>query len=346
MLQKILSHPVVLISSLLTLTVFGVLSLDSIGNPESVEKLIGIQSYSFVPYVLLILLLLRLRFGSMLLKTVSYLCLFIFLAGFVVSAALGLYDWNTFPNASFALTRLNLPQLALLTFTAGTIFFVNQSNQWWKKYWQYFVFVFPFALLLFLLVVRLFPFNLFLELVKEDNIIEYAQFVVLVMGSLFSFWAVARLRTRNLLISAGLIVAGLVFLLIAGDEISWGQRLLGLETAEVLKDTNRQEENTFHNLYAVEWLVIYGYVALSGIGLFSRFLFERIKWLKSLVKFTPSHLLLGYFLVPFVYFLTQMLIMWGRWHAWSEVAELYLYTALVLWVVTFGFREFSPRLKK
>lgn len=198
------SSPLILtiVTSLIALTLFGLVTLDSFGNPESVHKLLGIHSYTFVPWLLAVLVFIRLRFGSLLHNMVSHLSVFIFVLGFVVSAVLAIYDWHTFPNASFALTRLNLPQLALLTFAGGSVFFLYRSNRWWKKYWKHFTFIFPFGLFLYLLVVRLFPFNVFLEIVKEDNIIEYSQFVVLVAGSLFSFWSAAKLRSRNLLYSS------------------------------------------------------------------------------------------------------------------------------------------------
>ncbi|HET6594601.1 MAG TPA: hypothetical protein VFG81_03195 [Anaerolineales bacterium] len=44
----------------------------------------------------------------------------------------------------------------------------------------------------------------------------------------------------------------LVFLFGAGEEISWGQRILGFKTPEPLSQVNRQEEFNLHNLTAWE----------------------------------------------------------------------------------------------
>jgi hypothetical protein len=46
-------------------------------------------------------------------------------------------------------------------------------------------------------------------------------------------------------------MAGLFFFG-AGEEISWGQRILGFETPETLSEVNRQEEFNLHNLSAWE----------------------------------------------------------------------------------------------
>jgi len=42
--------------------------------------------------------------------------------------------------------------------------------------------------------------------------------------------------------------AGLLLIFGAGEEISWGQRLFGLEAPDIIKDHNKQSELTLHNL--------------------------------------------------------------------------------------------------
>ena len=44
----------------------------------------------------------------------------------------------------------------------------------------------------------------------------------------------------------------MLFLFGAGEEISWGQRILGFQTPEPLSQVNRQEEFNLHNLSAWE----------------------------------------------------------------------------------------------
>lgn len=44
------------------------------------------------------------------------------------------------------------------------------------------------------------------------------------------------------------ILLGLFFIFVGGEEISWGQRLFGIATPEVIRDANVQGELTLHNL--------------------------------------------------------------------------------------------------
>jgi len=56
---------------------------------------------------------------------------------------------------------------------------------------------------------------------------------------------------------------------------------------------------------------------------------------RRLTMLAPLSLLIGFFVFPLIFFVQQLRIMWGIWHAWSEVAELSLYAGLVLSVVLF-----------
>ncbi len=40
-----------------------------------------------------------------------------------------------------------------------------------------------------------------------------------------------------------------LFFIGLGEEISWGQRIIGWETPQILKKINKQRETTFHNIY-------------------------------------------------------------------------------------------------
>ena len=76
---------------------------------------------------------------------------------------------------------------------------------------------------------------LFLALVREDGPIEWLQFAAFLAASLFLALATFRLARRGDWVAAGLIGLGALGMFgIAGEEISWGQRLLGLETPEGL----------------------------------------------------------------------------------------------------------------
>ena len=91
-------------------------------------------------------------------------------------------------------------------------------------------------------------------LTQEDGIYEAAGAIFLLLASVFFFITYYRNRkgndfwlfkTRKNLF---FLLLGLLFLFGFGEEISWGQRIFGLETPEGLKDANIQEELNLHNL--------------------------------------------------------------------------------------------------
>jgi hypothetical protein len=89
----------------------------------------------------------------------------------------------------------------------------------------------------------------FRALTREDGPIEWAQFVLFGAGAAGAVLVARRLRHRHLATWALLYLlaaSGLFF--VAGEEISWGQRVLGFETPEQLEEINSQGESTVHNV--------------------------------------------------------------------------------------------------
>ena len=111
--------------------------------------------------------------------------------------------------------------------------------------------------------------RLFHFLIDEDHVIEWAQFAAILLGSVAFAVAGWRAYRRNLRVLA--ILFGLVAVacfVVAGEEISWGQRILGLVTPDALKDINHQGETNIHNISSVQRLFNLGemLVGLYGFG--------------------------------------------------------------------------------
>jgi hypothetical protein len=119
------------------------------------------------------------------------------------------------------------------------------------------------------------------ELAREDGPIEYAGFAGLLLTGIVLAWAAVRRRGAARALCAGV---GLLFVVAAGEEVSWGQRVLDLPTPEFLIQLNDQDELNLHNVskklfdralrYAITvfaiagtglWLA--GVTRLSGIAL-------------------------------------------------------------------------------
>ena len=78
--------------------------------------------------------------------------------------------------------------------------------------------------------------------------------LALLTASIFFFLAWRRARARNergrgaKVRRLSLLLLAIAFLVGFGEEISWGQRLLGIDTPSEIKDSSSQEELNFHNL--------------------------------------------------------------------------------------------------
>lgn len=85
----------------------------------------------------------------------------------------------------------------------------------------------------------------------EDGLIEWVTAGALLSTALLCFYRAATLRgARPQLFIACTALAGAVFVFGMGEEISWGQRLFGVQTPEFFAKHNAQNETNLHNLVA------------------------------------------------------------------------------------------------
>jgi hypothetical protein len=113
---------------------------------------------------------------------------------------------------------------------------------------------------------------LFVALSHEDGVIEYAQFLFFAATSII--WLFIAINTRNgLIFLKGISVALFFgFLFASGEEISWGQRIFGFDTPEILL-ANSQGEANLHNINSGIFndLFLYGSFAFFGLAPFTYF---------------------------------------------------------------------------
>lgn len=141
------------------------------------------------------------------------------------------------------------------------------------------------------------------SLAREDLLIEDFSFLFLTAGA--ACMGISALyfyfRDRQKLAAALSMLAAIVFLLIALEEVSWFQRELDYDTNEFFRVHNDQGETSFHNIYNQESEDIYyfgGFLLLVAVPFFrTQFvgLLRRIR-LTSLEILLPPYWLLG----PFV----------------------------------------------
>jgi hypothetical protein len=81
---------------------------------------------------------------------------------------------------------------------------------------------------------------------QEDGVVEYLSVFFLALAAIMALKTVFKAKTT--LQKTSLTLAFIAFVVCAGEEISWGQRLLDLPTPTWLSAHNMQNEITFHNL--------------------------------------------------------------------------------------------------
>lgn len=83
---------------------------------------------------------------------------------------------------------------------------------------------------------------------KEDGVIETASAIFLLIASAFCA-IVAIYREPEAMVRVMHAFLCLLFFVMAGEEVSWAQRFLEIETPEALRKVNVQKEMNFHNLF-------------------------------------------------------------------------------------------------
>lgn len=310
---------------------------DSIGSPTTSTKILPVLAMQLIlPSFLLSLICtnkFKIRIYGPLRKALLYLALPVLTMLTVILSYLGSV---TEVNQVFVWTRLHQSQLGIVILYLSGILLLDQPFKWWHKNLNKILLYLPYVVASLLFVAHSWPMNYFLEIVKEDRIIEYLQFFVLLAGSIGTgyFATISWLRgQRNwqvyllMFLSFGLLV-------VSGDEISWGQRLFGLETPEAIAEVSRQGDITLHNLNYFEWMVGRAYLILALLGLFARPFLQKIFGKKSeLAALAPTAIFIGYFIFPAFYHGYSLTTEFGVWREWSEPIELCLYAGLSFWVL-------------
>ena len=125
----------------------------------------------------------------------------------------------------------------------------------------------------------------------EDRLVEWLTFFFFMLASMITFWTIKyRDKTRKNL--CYLILMGSFFFICAGEEISWGQRVFGIQTPLEITQINEQNEINLHNI---------SYEHIHPYGLISTFiLLYGIVLPLFLLKAHPDSTLRRYISPPFL----------------------------------------------
>lgn len=146
---------------------------------------------------------------------------------------------------------------------------------------------------------------------REDGPLEWGQVLCFLVAAGAAAAAAVKLRRRDRVTAILVGLFALAALFAAGEEISWGQRLLGWGTPEALADINHQNETTVHNIMPVQ--TAFNYVQLlAGFygGVVAPIL--RARWTSRPVAaefVLPPAFLAPAFLVMFGYRLVRVTVL-------------------------------------
>jgi len=121
----------------------------------------------------------------------------------------------------------------------------------------------------------------YVNLIAEDSWGEYGTFVFYAMGFLLMIYIM--LSDRSYL-KPGYLLITFCFFFMAMEEISWGQRILGLQTPESLRAINRQGETNIHNLVRVNRLFRKLSIIILLWAMAFPYLINKYDRVKNLVK--------------------------------------------------------------
>lgn len=177
--------------------------------------------------------------------------------------------------------------------------------------------------------------GVFRFLTREDSVLEWSQVIALVVAMVASAMvAIDALRHGNRLMAGAYAAYAAACTFIAGEEISWGQRIFGIETPEKLEDINLQGETTLHNIEGVLFWFNLGMLLVGLYGAVAPIVARRngtpVRW------YVPPLFLSPCFALTFLYKLLRFTVVRGSGYTvvkFGEWPELCLAAALAAFAV-------------
>jgi len=149
---------------------------------------------------------------------------------------------------------------------------IKRENQVPQKNYQkikLMVFFVPIVFISIILSIKTFLSPIYLPyiiFISEDGPVEYLTFIVFIITFIVSILVANSLRKlKKRLASISFFIIAFVFIFVAIEEISWGQRIFGFETPEIFSDSTQGEVN-IHDLKPFEYFEDPSFIFVGLVG--------------------------------------------------------------------------------
>ncbi|GEM_PF-1444768 len=315
------------------------LSLDVIFRPNFTLEQFGLSSelllVFFVFFSSILYLVNRFSISSKLIKINQKVIFPLFGVVSLLLVARHHYSWH-----------LNIPyyeKFLNLTLLTGFLIYINQS---FKTKTQQFLYAIAPIFLSITLVVYHLNSDFLRVLIREDGVYEYGQAILFLLCFIVSFQINKLYKKKNRKQGLLFLLLSLGFLFVAFEEISWGQRLLEINTPEIMLELNTQDEISIHNLVPIQKNLHFIFIAVGFYGSFLPIIlkkYARHLHQKFSLFFPEKHLYFYFFSVLGFYFLYDFFIVYfhyifgevSQFHIWrwQEVAESFLASGFFLYIL-------------
>jgi len=174
--------------------------------------------------------------------------------------------------------------------------------------------LYPFYLFCLLFLIRFINNDVYFFLTKPEGYFEYLQFFFYLSAGIILLISGYKQRIKHgRIVSTLLVLLGLACILVAGEEVSWGQTIFGFKSPHEFTENNVQGELNFHNLSMFQDRPLHTLYAM--VGLIGTLLILFKKQISSILEdhislkdvfdfFAPRTELIFYFLSLAVYYFT------------------------------------------
>lgn len=343
-----ISVPSIKIITLLSLAIaFGAYGLEAVTYPGMLSNNLGVNSLVLLLPALVLFCFLRLK------KQIptSWTKILFFASQTVLYLGVGLYALDQILHSNFVFSTFGVYPFTIIKIGVylSLFAFIALNFKYIKQIRNLFLILLPIWAFALMFALKLHSETIFYEINKEDSLVEYATMVGYLVITLFGYKSLRILLKSKSLnkyikwLYCGIYVIVIIgSFLVAGEEISWGERIIGFQAPQSVTEKNTQSEFNIHNNFAIFGYVYYAYslVALYGIVAFLvhkvfKHFFPNKFITRLLYFFAPPPYLITFFIPMFIYSILYIYLTLAElfeihyiFNRWEEFTELILASGL------------------